>query len=323
MNGHDELAQVIAETVAAGPALDGKTNRYAAGLPAPVIAAGMCGCGRPPSHRGRCRFRIAAIAAGTYTPTRFKKRQAKISVQTPVVAKVAPVVRPKTLTEFDNLLVNSRGKLYGYAKSLTHDATAADDLVSKACLRMLEKRDQFQPGTEFLAWAFTIVRNMFYDDKRREKNHVSLMVEREDGTFTERVEPQLTTPALQESGLHARDMARKVLTLPDPQRKTVLQATEGVPYSEIATKDGVSVGTVKSRVSRARSILNDDDRVTPPPPQRPVNKIGFSSRVLRPAAPAASDPYETMMATLKAERARIDDAIAALEKVRHLVSNKP
>jgi RNA polymerase sigma-70 factor (ECF subfamily) len=134
-----------------------------------------------------------------------------------------------------------------YALSLTHNRDSADDLVQQTVLKSLAGRRLFRPGTNFPGWLFRIERNEFISGLRRQRPTVEL-----DGMIGDSLseEPQ------QESTTVLREFMRAFRVLPGTQRKALLLATiEGDCYKTIAARSGVSEGTVKSRVSRARARL--------------------------------------------------------------------
>jgi len=136
-----------------------------------------------------------------------------------------------------------------YALSLTRDRDAAADLVQDTVVKALQGRRSFQPGTNLAAWLFRIQRNEFISGLRRQRPTVLL------DTGTE-IAQRLSHPARQESGLVMREFVSAFGKLASTQREAMLLAIlEGMPYDAIAQHTGVSVGTVKSRISRGRDAL--------------------------------------------------------------------
>src|SRR5215218_3503852 len=134
-----------------------------------------------------------------------------------------------------------------YALSLTRDRDAADDLVHDTVIKALTGRHSFQPGTNLAAWLFRIQRNEFISGLRRLRPTVPV-----DSAVAE----SLSHPPHQESGLIMREFLGAFSKLAATQREALLLAVvEGLPYEVIASHTGVSVGTVKSRISRARDLL--------------------------------------------------------------------
>jgi RNA polymerase sigma-70 factor (ECF subfamily) len=138
--------------------------------------------------------------------------------------------------------------LRAYARSLTRNRQDADDLVQDAVVRMLNSADRYQDGTNLKAWAFTILRNRFLNEfvaKRR------LTSDLEDAGLE-----QLAVSATQQNGLELSDFQRIFRKLPEDHRSILtLVAGSGLPYEEVAKVLGCALGTVKSRVHRARIAL--------------------------------------------------------------------
>ena len=138
-------------------------------------------------------------------------------------------------------------RLRVYALSLTRDSDRADDLVQQTVLQSLAGRQSFRPGTNFPGWLLRIERNEFISALRRQRPTVEL---------SEAVANTLSTPPRQESGIVMREFKAAFRTLAGTQRRTLLlTALEGDSYGTTAARSGVSIGTVKSRVSRARARL--------------------------------------------------------------------
>jgi RNA polymerase sigma-70 factor (ECF subfamily) len=138
-------------------------------------------------------------------------------------------------------------RLRVYALSLTRDRDNADDLVHDTVIKALGGRNSFIPGTNFSAWVFRIQRNEFISGLRRTRPSVPI---------DSAVADMLSHPAHQESGLVMREFMSAFAKLSTPQREALLLAVlEGQSYEVIAEHASVSVGTIKSRISRARDTL--------------------------------------------------------------------
>jgi len=138
--------------------------------------------------------------------------------------------------------------LRAFAISLSGNIDRADDLVQETLLRALANIHSFQPGTNMSAWLFTILRNLFYSEQRKRKREV----EDADGVHAGR----LTSLPEQEVRLELREFRTALDALPLSQREAlVLVGAQNFTYEEAAVICGVAVGTVKSRVSRARGRL--------------------------------------------------------------------
>jgi len=159
---------------------------------------------------------------------------------------------PARPTEDDNAfkqgLVQLIPHLRAFARTLTGDPTAADDLAQDAMMKAWDARASFQLGTNMKAWTFMILRNQFYSDKRRSWRQTQLDQEAAERTLVAVDDPS--------APLALDELRRALNTLPDEQREAlVLVGAGGFAYEEAASICGCAVGTVKSRVSRARRAL--------------------------------------------------------------------
>jgi len=148
-------------------------------------------------------------------------------------------------------LVAMLPRLRRFARALTGQAADADDLVQIAVERALTRLDQFQPGTRFDAWLFSIVRNAWIDEARSRQRRARVFAPAEEG---ERVGDD------GEKTMHARleasDMWMAMRALPEEQREAIaLVCVEGLGYREAAETLGVPIGTVTSRLARGREAL--------------------------------------------------------------------
>jgi RNA polymerase sigma-70 factor (ECF subfamily) len=150
--------------------------------------------------------------------------------------------------EFRMALVESIPHLRAFARSLTRNREQADDLVHDAAVRALTAESQFSPGTNFRAWIFTILRNLYYNRWREHRIRSALLA---DPVLAHE---QLGPP--QEAILEVRDFKRAFWQLGQEQREAlILVGASGMSYEEAAAICQCPVGTVKSRVSRARQQL--------------------------------------------------------------------
>ncbi len=150
--------------------------------------------------------------------------------------------------EFHTALLNSMPHLRAFARSLTRNRDRADDLVHDATVRALAAAHQFTTGSNFKAWIFTILRNCHYNEIR--KHHWRNV------PFDEAPEERQSTAATQESALEFCDFRRAFSQLGDSHREVLtLVGASGLSYEEVANVCDCAVGTVKSRVSRAREEL--------------------------------------------------------------------
>jgi RNA polymerase sigma-70 factor (ECF subfamily) len=153
-------------------------------------------------------------------------------------------------------------RLRRYARALTRDVAAADDLVQDCLARALGKLHLWQRGTDLRAWLFTILHNQYV-------NHVRRAVREGTAVGLSDSEPLLTRAAHQGQGLELRDLERAMARLPEEQRSAILLVgLEGMRYEEVAAVLDVPVGTIRSRLSRGRDALRrlmEIDRDNEPP----------------------------------------------------------
>ena len=139
--------------------------------------------------------------------------------------------------------------LRAFARGLCGRPDMADDLVQEALMKAWAAQERFEPGTSMRAWTFVILRNAYLTDMRRNRFRGEY-----DDNVAERI---LTAPAGQEDPLHLSDMHRALLTLPPERREALLLVgAGGFSYEEAAEICGCAIGTIKSRVGRARAALN-------------------------------------------------------------------
>ena len=141
-------------------------------------------------------------------------------------------------------------QLHTFARSLCRDGVRADDLVQEALLRAFNNIQRFKPGTNLKAWLFTIVRNEHYSQLRRRKF--------EAHDIPGDALPEPSVPPDHDGELELRDLNRALASLSPGQRAAlILVSASGFSYDEAASICGCAVGTIKSRVNRARTRLAD------------------------------------------------------------------
>lgn len=149
---------------------------------------------------------------------------------------------------FEQELVGLLPALRAFARSLTGNATAADDLVQETVVKAWEKQDQYQDGTNLKAWLFTILRNNFYSGFRKNRREV----EDPEGYHM----ATLVSPPAQLSHLEYQEFLAEFAKLkPEHREALTLVGGAGMSYGEAAAICGCAIGTMKSRVSRARATL--------------------------------------------------------------------
>jgi RNA polymerase sigma-70 factor (ECF subfamily) len=140
-------------------------------------------------------------------------------------------------------------RLRRYARALTRDVVAADDLVQDCLTRALGKLHLWQDGTDLRAWLFTILHNQYV-------NYIRRAVREGSAVGLNESEPLLSRAPQQGKRLEMRDLERAIAKLPEEQRIVILLVgLEGMRYEEVADILDVPVGTIRSRLSRGREAL--------------------------------------------------------------------
>jgi RNA polymerase sigma-70 factor, ECF subfamily len=140
--------------------------------------------------------------------------------------------------------------LRAFAISLCGNVDRADDLVQETLLRALANIDSFQPGTNMSAWLFTILRNHFRSEYRKRRREV----EDAEGRYAE----TLKSNPEQTGRVEFEEFRTALNKLPSDQREAlILVGASGFSYEDAAAICGCAVGTIKSRVNRARTRLAD------------------------------------------------------------------
>ena len=187
-------------------------------------------------------------------------------------------------SEFKALLADVIPHLRAYGRSLSGNPDLADDLTQDTMVKAWASRDRFERGTSIKAWTFVILRNTFLSQMRRNKFH---------GEYDEgAVERTLSTPARQEDASEMTDLQRALMELPQDQREAlILVGAGGLSYEEAAQICDCALGTMKSRVSRARAALEEI-----------MVRGQFSQK--RADAPAASEAIDAIMDSVETITAR-------------------
>jgi len=157
-----------------------------------------------------------------------------------------------TAASFEDLAVPLFDQLYNFAHWLTQDKSEAEDLVQETYAKALRGFSSFQPGTNFRAWMYRILRNSFLSSRTGLKTMVVLDEEGGDSLPTETVTPEVLF--LEQAN---REMVQQALEeLPVQFREILLLCeVEGMSYQEISETLAIPIGTVMSRLHRARQAL--------------------------------------------------------------------
>jgi RNA polymerase sigma-70 factor (ECF subfamily) len=151
-------------------------------------------------------------------------------------------------TQFRDQIIAAIPGLRAFGLSLTARGDRADDLVQETLMKAWKHHESFEEGTNMKAWLYTILRNEFYTQLRKRKREV----EDADGFYSSRV----AVHAEQDGHLDMADLRVALAKLPEDQREAIiLVGASGFSYEEAADICAVAVGTIKSRVNRARARL--------------------------------------------------------------------
>jgi RNA polymerase sigma-70 factor (ECF subfamily) len=150
--------------------------------------------------------------------------------------------------DFRDKLIELIPFLRAFARTLCGHRDEADDLCQEALAKAWQSRGTFEPGTNLKAWLFMILRNQFYSEKRR--------AWRQKPWDEATAEQSLVTGGTQHASIALSDVSRAMRMLPNEQREAlILVGAGGFAYEEAAKICGCALGTIKSRVARARRTL--------------------------------------------------------------------
>ncbi|MER9330251.1 sigma-70 family RNA polymerase sigma factor [Mesorhizobium sp. M0488] len=168
-------------------------------------------------------------------------------------------------------IVGQLGSLRRYAHSLTRDGTEAEDLVHDALVRAYERRGTFRSAGNLRAWLLSIVHNAFIDRMRSRRSETARL--EQAGYLAEG-----STPAPQEHSVRLAQVREAFFSLPEEQRSALhLVAIEGLSYSQAADASGVPLGTLMSRIGRARAALREMEETAPSKAKNHLRIVGGPS----------------------------------------------
>lgn len=148
-------------------------------------------------------------------------------------------------------LTKIQDRLLNFAYSLTEGRDEAEDLLQETSLRVLDNQEYFKENTNFLSWSFTVMKNIFLNNR--------IKMSRRYGVISSNYELyQLSCPSCDgnpEEPLNLEDITQKINSLPEELKEIFMMYASGYKYDEISEILSIPVGTVKSRLFKARSIL--------------------------------------------------------------------
>jgi RNA polymerase sigma-70 factor (ECF subfamily) len=156
--------------------------------------------------------------------------------------------------DFRDELLKAIPKLRAFAISMSRSPERGDDLVQATLVKALANADKFEPGSNMMGWLYTILRNEFYTEYRKLRHEI------EDDN--DRYAGLMQISASQEGHMHFLDVRNALSRLAIERREALMLIVSGMSYEDAAATCGCAVGTMKSRVSRARKTLAEmvDDR---------------------------------------------------------------
>ena len=161
--------------------------------------------------------------------------------------------------EYETALLAATPRLRAFAVSLTGRTPLADDLVQETLAKAWANMDMFTPGTNFIAWLYTILRNQFYSELRKSKREVE-----DNGSV---YAATLVSLPSQEGHIEFQDFRAAFAKLaPDHRMALILVGASGLSYEDAAKVCDCALGTMKSRVNRARAKLAELMGEPLPPP---------------------------------------------------------
>ena len=143
--------------------------------------------------------------------------------------------------------------LKAFATSLCKDPVRAEDMAQQTFLKAWEHRDSFAFGTNLRAWMFTILRNTYFTEQKRKRREI----EAKDGNIEAVSDTRVSQLPNAPGRVDLFETRAAMQTIPADQREALMLQSAGFSHEEIAEIQHVAVGTVKSRVQRARKILGD------------------------------------------------------------------
>jgi RNA polymerase sigma factor (sigma-70 family) len=161
-----------------------------------------------------------------------------------------------TAIEFNHRLTSLQDNLHYFAMTLTSNSEEAKDLVQDTYVKALTNRDKFEDNTNLKAWTFTIMKNTFINNYRRNLRTNAIIDTTEDLYFLNL--PKESGIPSPESQISLKDIQKRVDMLDADQKIPFEMHTQGYKYKEIADKLQISIGTVKSRIFFGRKKLMEN-----------------------------------------------------------------
>ena len=156
--------------------------------------------------------------------------------------------------EFNDALISLENYLKSFAFSFTRNSEDAEDLTQETMLKALKYRSQYTPKTNFKAWVFTIMRNVFINQYRRKLKAATIFDHSKELYLLQKSDEQYGQPM---NYMLGKDLNKQLNKLEDEYKKPFTMHFDGYKYQEIAESLNIPIGTVKSRIFIARKKLMD------------------------------------------------------------------
>ncbi len=158
-------------------------------------------------------------------------------------------------SEFNERFESMNSLLHSFAYNLTKNVEDAKDLFQETAFRAMTNRDKFRPGTNFKAWLFTIMKNIFINNYRKKTKANTIMDSTDNLYYINSGSVVISNKA--ESNIMMKELIHMVEELDDSVKIPFLMHYQGYKYQEIADHLGLPLGTVKSRIFFARKELKE------------------------------------------------------------------
>ena len=157
--------------------------------------------------------------------------------------------------EFDNRLDEMSSKLNAFAYNLTKNVEDAKDLFQETAFRAITNREKFRPGTNFKAWLFTIMKNIFINNYRKKVKSNTIMDSTDNMFYINSGSAMISNGA--ESNIMMQELTKMVSALDESIKVPFMMHYQGFKYQEIADELDLPLGTIKSRIFFARKELKN------------------------------------------------------------------
>jgi RNA polymerase sigma-70 factor (ECF subfamily) len=172
-------------------------------------------------------------------------------------------IKQGDLSAFDELIARYEKQVYSFAYRMAQNYDDANDIASEAFIKVFQAINKFRGDSNFSTWVFRIVTNTYLDKKKRSKAHLNVAideyVELNESSVAKQFEDPAPDPLEMMEESERKDIILDAINqLPDYQRIIIdLFHLQGLSYEEIAEVVSLPIGTVKSRLNRARLVLRD------------------------------------------------------------------